>query len=120
MTTLTQGIQTAEWLLSEGNSQISRDKLTVTIAGGVALPSGQVLGKITATGKYVAHNTGASDGSQNAAAILYTPLPGVNGDYPATAMTRFCEVIGARLNNGNGPANGAAVTALGALGIIVR
>ena len=61
MTTLTQGIQVGEWLLSEAEGQRSRDKATVTVAGSVALPSGTVLGKQTvgaATAAAVAGNTG--------------------------------------------------------------
>ncbi len=119
MTTLTQGIQTGEFLLSEGNGMISREMKTVTIAGGVALPSGQVLGKITATGKYIAHDTGLSNGAQNAAAVLYTPLAATNGDYNATVFVRDCEVIGNRLNGGTAPI-AATITALAALGIVVR
>lgn len=119
MTTLTQGIQTGEFLLTEANGMRSRDQVTATVAGAVALPSGQVMGKITATSKWVAHNTGAADGSQNAAGVLYNPLPGVNGDYKATVFTRHCEVIGNRLNGGTAPI-AATITALAALGIIVR
>ena len=37
---------------------------------GVAYVGGQVLGRITASGKFAKHNPGASDGSQNAIAIL--------------------------------------------------
>lgn len=119
MTILTQGIEPLEFLLSEGEGMFSRDQATVTIAGGVALPSGTVLGKITASGKYVAHNTGASDGSQNAAAVLGTELAGVNGDYNALIFTRQCEVIGNRLNGGTTP-SAPTIAALKALGIVVR
>lgn len=119
MTILTQGIQTGEFLLSEGEGMRSRDQITVTIAGAVALPSGTVLGKITATGKYLAHNVGNADGSQVAAAVLYNPLPGVNGDYKATGYMRTCEVIGNRLNGGTTP-SAAVIAALLALGIVVR
>lgn len=119
MTVLTQGIQTGEWLLSEAPGERSRDQATVTIAGGVALPSGTVLGKITATGKYIKYLNGASDGSETAAAILYTELPDVNGDYKATIFNLDCEVIGTMLNGGaNVDANGKAD--LLALGIKVR
>ncbi len=100
MTTLTQGMQTAEFLLSESNGMRSRESVTVTIAGAVALPSGTVLGKITATGKYVAWATGLGDTVGGvASAVLYNPLPGVNGDIKATVLARDCEVIGIRLNN---------------------
>lgn len=119
MTTLTQGIQTGEFLLSEADGMRAREQVTATVAGAVALQSGQVMGKITAGGKYVAHNTGAADGSQVAAGVLYTPLPGVNGDYKATVFVRDCEVIGNRLNGGTTPIP-ATITALAALGVIVR
>lgn len=119
MTTLTQGYNVGEWLLSEAEGQRSRDAATVTIAGAVALPSGTVLGKVTATSKLVKYNDAAVDGSQAAVAILLTPLPGVNGDYKATVFNTDAEVIGAMLNGGTGvDANGKAD--LLALGIKVR
>lgn len=123
MTTVkTQSINKDEFLLSTGNGQISRDAVTVTIAGGVLLPSGTVLGKLTASGKYVKSLDTASDGSQTAVAILSTKLDGadiVNGDYPAVAFTREAEVIGALLNGGAGP-DSTSVAELRAVGIIVR
>lgn len=119
MTVLTQGIQTGEWLISEAEGKRSRGQKTVTIAGAVALPSGTVLGKVTASGKLIKYVDGASDGSQAAVAVLYNPLPGVNGDYQATVFERDAEVIGAMLNGGAGvDANGLAD--LLALGIVVR
>lgn len=115
----TEGYHTLEFLLSEAEGNRSRDVETVTVAGSVALPSGTVLGRITATGKYVKYNDAASDGSQTAAAVLYNDLPGTNGDYKAAVFKRDCEVIGSVLNGGSGvDANGKAD--LIALGIIVR
>lgn len=119
MTTLTQGMQTGEFLLSEATGVRSREAVTVTIVGGVALPSGTVVGKITATGKYLQHLVGAVDGSQNAAGVLYTPLAGTNGDIKATIFARHCEVVTNRLNNGVAPI-AATLTALTALGIVCR
>lgn len=104
MTTLTQGIENLEFLISEANGKLSREMVTVTVAGGVPLPSGTVLGKITATGKYIKYLDSASDGSQVAAAVLGYGLVGVaNGDYPKQMVfTNDCEVIGDRLNGGAG------------------
>lgn len=119
MTTLTQGMQTGEFLLSEGNGMLSREQKTVTVAGAVALPSGTVLGKITATGKLIKYDNAASDGSQAAVGVLYNPLPGVNGDYPATVFVRDCEVIGNRLNGGVA-LDAPGIADLLALGVIVR
>lgn len=116
MTVLTQGIQPGEFLLSEANGSRSRDNVTVTVAGAVALPAGTLLGKITATSKYIKYLDGASDGSQAVAAILLNPIPGVNGDYKAAVLARDCEVIGSMLAGSD--ANGLAD--LKSLGIIVR
>lgn len=62
----------------------------VTVASGtVASVQGQILGKITATGKYVQLATGGADGSQIAAAVLIQPFTatlGADGTY--LAITR--------------------------------
>lgn len=119
MTVLTQGIQPLEFLLTEANGSRSRDQETVTVAGAVALPSGTVLGRITATGKLIKYLDGAADGSQTAVGVLGTELAGVNGDYKALVFSRDCEVIGNRLNGGsNVDANGKAD--LLARGVVVR
>ena len=119
MTVLTQGIQPLEFLISEATGLRSRDQETVTVAGAVALPSGTVLGRITASGKLVKYSDAAADGSQAAVGVLINPCEGVNGDYKRVVLTRDCEVIGAMLNGGAGvDANGKAD--LKALGIIVR
>ena len=117
MTVLTQGNEPYEFLLSEATGMRSRSQATVTIAGAVALASGTVLGKVTATGKFVRYDeTGTDDGRRVAAAVLGTPLAGVNGDIKATIFERDCEVIGARLTGLD--ANGTADLRL--LGVIVR
>ena len=100
MTTFTQGIESLEFLLSEASGKRSRDQATVTISASTALPSGTVLGRITATGKLIKYLNAAVDGSQTAVAVLGTPLEGVNGDVKALVFTNDCEVIGDRLNGG--------------------
>lgn len=117
MTVLTQGINPLEFLISEATGQRARDSATVTVAGSTALPSGTVLGRITATGKLVAYNdAGTDDGRRTAVAILGTALPGTNGDYKAQVFTRDCEVWASMLTGLD--ANGRAD--LAAVGIIVR
>ena len=116
MTILTQGIENLEFLISEANGKLSREAATVTIAGGVSLPSGTVLGRVTATGKYVKYDeAGADDGRRVAAAVLGYGLVGAaNGDYlKQMIFVGDCEVIGDRLNGGAGvDANGRADLAL--------
>lgn len=118
----TQSIQQDEFLLSQAKGMRSRDQVTVTVAGGVLLPSGTTLGVITATGKYIKHVNAASDGSQVACAVLSTPLDGgdiVNGDYQATVYSRDCEVNSALLNGGAGLDTGAGAE-LKTFGIVPR
>jgi hypothetical protein len=120
MTVLTERIHTAEWLISEGNSKFSRDVVTVTVPSQTLMPSGTVLGKITATGKYIPSLNAASDGSQVAVAVLYNELPAqAAGDVKATVIVRQAEVFGAMLNNGAALETGAAAE-LTAAGIVVR
>jgi hypothetical protein len=99
MTTLTQGFEQLEFLLSEAKGTRSRDAVTVTIAGAVALPSGTVMGKVTATGKYVKYDeAGTDDGRRVAAGVLGYALPGTNGDVlKQLVFTSDCEVIADRL-----------------------
>lgn len=109
MTTLTQGYLTGEFLISEAPGDRSRSTVTVTVTGNTALPSGTVLGKITATGKFIKYSDAAADGSQTAVGVLLNALPGVNGDYQAVIFDDDCEVIGSVLNGGAGlDANGTA------------
>lgn len=115
MTPFVEGNHTAEYLLSEGNGSISREEVTVAAAAG-AMVSGTVVGKITASGKYVAYNNAAADGSEVAAGILYTACPDVAVDQKAVIHARQCEVMADRLTGSD--ANGVAD--LKALGIIVR
>ena len=53
---------------------------TVTIAAGADLPRGTVLGKITASGKYIKSLSAAADGSQTPAAILVDFAGAAGGD----------------------------------------
>ena len=119
MTTLTQGMNTYEFLISEASGKRSRDQATVTVAGAVALPSGTVLGRVTATGKLVKYVSSNTDGSQTAVAILGPNLDGVNGDYKALVFARDCEVDNDRLNGMAGVDAGGRTNLL-AVGIIVR
>lgn len=69
----TEAVHTAEFLLSEGNREISRE--AITVAAGDALPAGQVLGIQTASGHYAAYSPAATDGTEVAVGILHAALP---------------------------------------------
>jgi len=115
---LTEGAHTAEFLLSEGNRQISREQ--ITLAAGAALAAGQILGVITTSGKYTARNpadTGSSaTGTATAVAILYSSAPESDEDRPATIIARLAEVAGGALIG----LDDTAIAQLAAHYIIVR
>lgn len=55
----------------------------VTIASGANLKRGTVLGKVTASGKYVAVDSGKTDGSQNAECVLVHNVDASSADQNA-------------------------------------
>lgn len=56
-----------------------------TIASGLQLAAGTVLGKVTASGLYVAYSSGASDGSQKAVGILLQTIDTTAAGYGGAA-----------------------------------
>lgn len=121
MTVFTEGRHTAEFLVSEANGHRSREQ--AVIAAGVDMSAGAVLGKLTSSGKYKALTPGASDGSQTAAAILYVNTKSAAADVRATIIARDAEINGAHIVWPAGISTNnktSAVSALAALGIIVR
>ncbi len=116
-----EGKRAGEHLLSEGNGNISRD--VVSLTGAASFSAGTVLGRITATGKYTLHDSEASDGTQNAIAILHEYVDVTSADEMARINVRNCEVAGDRLTYKSGitdPDKAAAISFLSQSGIIVR
>ena len=89
MAVLTEGTYAGESIMSESNGTRSRE--TVTVLSGQNLSAGAVLGKVTASGKYVAYTVGASDGSQNAVAILFDAVDATSGDKEGVILARDME-----------------------------
>ena len=126
MATLTKGQSNASFIVSESNGFRSRDDVTVTVPASTTYAAGTILGKITASGKYVRHAAGATDGPEDEAGILYETLANTTGsgvDNASVSFARDAEVNGSELTYEVG-ADGAQITAsnlaLKALGIIVR
>lgn len=71
MATKSEGRHTGEFLVSEAAGHLSRDEVTVTVAANTELQAGMVLGQLAASGKYVPYDNAGSDGSEEAAAVLY-------------------------------------------------
>lgn len=119
MAILKEGKRDVAFIVSEANGYRSRGVGTVTAV--TALSGGALLGKITASGKYVALNLTATNGSQTVAAILYEGVPAAT-ELDRTLFLRNAEVTQADLvyPKGATAANILAInTALAALGIIV-
>ena len=132
MPSKTEGMWQAEFIYSESNGQRSRENATVTVPTGRALQAGLVLGKVTATGKWAIVDTGASDGSQTAGALLITGFldnsaGGAPVDFKAAIFARdgevnqsellFLKAAGAAMTT---PEVTAAIASLAGAGIIVR
>jgi len=83
-----------------------------TICGTDALPSGLVLGQITASGKYGPYDDGASDGREDAAGIMVTDsvfAATANGDQLISmAVHAVCKESGLTGINANGKTDLAA------------
>ncbi len=87
-----------------------------TIASGAGvLTRGTVLGKVTASGKYIAYTSGAADGSQNPVAVLAVNVDATSEDVPT------CFYIKGVFNKkGLVGADANAIDKLAARGVIVK
>lgn len=96
---------------------------TITVAAGTLDP-GTVLGKITASGKYAAHDPAAVDGTETAVAVLWGKADASGGDVPAVALVRGPAIVNRHdlvfAGTPTDPEITAAHTALLAAGILTR
>jgi hypothetical protein len=114
MTIKKEPIHAGEFLLSEGNGNISRE--TINVAAGPALYPGQILGLVTASGNFAPYSADAEDGSETAVAILFGPLGESDVVRRGRAVVRQAEVSEAHLTG----LDLAAETALASHFLIVR
>ena len=117
-----EGVRQSDWLLFEESdiSRYSRDNITLA-ASTVAMPTGSVLGKVSATGKFAAYDNAATDGTQSAVGILTENHPASLVDHSASAIVRFARVApgGLSFKAGTSAADkAAALIELGAAGIL--
>jgi hypothetical protein len=123
MTTLTEGKHAGGFLVWEVLRDYTRE--TVTVASGAGkLGSGTVLGKITTGGKYTVFAPAATNGSQNAAGILWAGVDASDADAPGVVILRGPVIVNRHELVWPEGATEAqittATTALAALGIILR
>ncbi|ARJ70384.1 head decoration protein [Paracoccus contaminans] len=121
MTTLTETPHPGGFLVWEAFRDYTRE--TITVATGTLEP-GTVLGRITASGKYAAHDPTAIDGTETAVAVLWGKADASDGDALAVAVVRGPAIVNRHdLVFAGTPSEGeiaAAHTALIAAGILVR
>lgn len=120
MVVLTEKLGPGSCLIQEGDHYYSRDVAVVNAGAGNTLDANTVLGKITATGKYVEYNPANSDGSEAVAGILLYP---VTGEQEATIIRRHAQVKSPALvwfDGANTAQKNTGIAALAALGIIAR
>lgn len=88
--------------ISDATDFIAGDQFTITVAAG--------------SGKYVAYDASAADGSQVAAGIAYSNIPNSASDQHAVIIARSAEVMTSALTG----ADTAGKAQLAALGILCR
>ena len=123
MSILTETNHAGGFLVWEVLRDYTRD--TVTIASGAGkLEPGTVLGKITTGGKFTKLTPAATNGSQNAAGILWAGVDASAADAPGVVILRGPALVNRHeiiWPEGASEAQiTAASTALGALGVILR
>ena len=123
MTTLTEGKHAGGFLVWEVLRDFTRETVTLVSGAGKIAP-GTVLGRITTGGKYTILTPGASNGSQNAAGILWGPVNATDADAPGVVILRGPVIVNRHeiiWPEGATEAQiSTATTALAALGIILR
>lgn len=123
MAVLTENLRNiAHYIVSEAHGYRSRDTGIIASGSGKCAP-GMVLGRVTASKKLVPFTAGASDGSQNAVAILYEGCDATAADVRRTLTVRDTEVQAAVLVWAVGVTDlqkTAALASLAALGIVAR
>ena len=123
MTTLTEGPHPGDFLVWEVLRDYTRETITVASGAGKLAP-GTVLGKITTGGKYTGLAPAATNGSQNAAGILWAAIDATDADAASVVILRGPAIVNRHeiiLPEGATEAQiTAATTALAALGIILR
>lgn len=111
LTTETFQTDSQEWLGSAHGTDTGRPATldTSTFTAGTHypngwFPSGLVLGKITATGKYGPYDNASVDGRQTAVGFLFQAVkaPSVNTIDPVGTILQHCFVVEAKLPSGHG------------------
>ena len=123
MPVLTEPPSMGDVLKYEVNPNFTREVITLQL--GLSYPSGAVLGRITASGKYTLSPATGADGSQTAVAVLLYPVNATLADAVGIIVTRGPAIVSRAALAYEATVNDAAkiaakITQLGAVGIIAR
>ena len=123
MPVLTQPPRMGDTLKYELDPNYTRE--VVTLLAGTAYPTGAVLGKITASGKYTLSPATGADGSQTAVAVLLYPVNATLADAVGIVVTRGPAIVSRAALAYEATVNDAAkiaakITQLATVGIIAR
>ena len=123
MTVLSETQHAGGFLVWEVLRDFTRETVTLAAGSGKLLP-GTVLGKVTTGGKYTALAPGATNGSQNAAGVLWAAADASDADRAAVVIVRGPAILNRSeliLPDGITEAQMTSLTtALLALGIVLR
>ena len=123
MTVLSETQHAGGFLVWEVLRDFTRETVTLAAGSGKLLP-GTVLGKVTTGGKYTALAPGATNGSQNAAGVLWAAADASDADRAAVVIVRGPAILNRSeltLPDGITEAQMTSLTtALMALGIVLR
>ena len=123
MTTLVKGPTTGGFIVWEVLRDYTRETVTL-VSGAGKLAPGTVLGRITSGGKYTVLTPGASNGSQNAAGLLWGAADATDADAPGVVLVRGPAIVNRHeiiwpdgITEGQ---TNTAIAALATLGILQR
>lgn len=123
MTVLTEGKHAGGFLVWEVLRDYTRETVTITSGAGKLEP-GTVLGKITTGGKYTGLAPAATNGSQNAAGLLWAGVDATAADAPGVIILRGPTLVNKHElvwpEGATAAQITAATTALVAIGIVLR
>ena len=109
-----------DWLKHELDTTLYRRGGVIASGAGV-VTTGTVLGKVTASGKYAPIDFAASDGTENAAAILINYADATSADVETAILIGQAQIVPSQLvwpAGATTPEKDAALVQLIALGII--
>ena len=117
----TEGKHAGEHLVWEANPQHCRD--SAVIASGNKLDVGAVVGKVTASGKYVGFSPAATDGSEVPAGLLYDAVDATLADENGVVSSRTSTASSGEVTWPTGitvAEQTAAIAELAKIGIVLR